>query len=74
MLLTRTPRVVLVTRTSEYDGLLARHATREQARFFLETRGQCLDEVEARHRATAPSRGHVARWRTPYPRTGVRVA
>lgn len=44
------PRVVLVTRSSEYQGLLARHATREQARFFLTSRGQSLDEVEARHR------------------------
>ena len=44
------PRVVLVTRTSEYEALLARHGTREQARFFLETRGQSIDDVEARHR------------------------
>ncbi len=60
MLLTRTPRVVLVTRTTEYDGLLARHATREQARFFLETRGQCIDEVQARHRAFECARRRVA--------------
>lgn len=43
------PRAVFVTRRSEYDHLLARHATREQARFFLESRGQSLVEVEARH-------------------------
>jgi hypothetical protein len=29
--------------------LLARHSTREQARFFLEQRGRSLAEVEARH-------------------------
>ena len=45
------PRVVLVTRRTEYEGLLARHATREQARFFLAARGQALDEVEVRHDA-----------------------
>lgn len=59
MLLTRTPRVVLVTRTTEYDGLLARHATAKQARFFLETRGQSIDEVEARHRAFEMARRSV---------------
>lgn len=47
---TLAPRVVLVTRSTELDGLLARHATREQARFFLETRGQSIFEVEERHR------------------------
>ena len=44
------PRVVLVTRATDYESLLARHGTREQARFFLETRGQHIDEVEERHR------------------------
>jgi len=46
---TSVPRVVLVTRATDYELLLARHGTREQARFFLETRGQSLDEVAARH-------------------------
>ncbi len=44
------PRAVFVIRETEYEHLLARHATREQARFFLKTRGQSLEEVEARHR------------------------
>lgn len=44
-----SPRAVFVTRETDYELLLARHATREQARFFLETRGQRLAEVEARH-------------------------
>ncbi len=46
-----TRRVVLVTRRSEYARLLERHATREQARFFLEMRGQSIGDVEARDRA-----------------------
>ena len=45
-----TPRAVFVTRESDYEQLLARHATQGQARFFLETRGQSLDVLEARHR------------------------
>lgn len=43
------PRVVLVTRQSEYEALLAAHATRGQAEFFLATRGQRIEEIEARH-------------------------
>ena len=39
------PRVVVVTRQTEYAALLARHGTREQARFFLATRGRALEEV-----------------------------
>jgi NAD kinase len=46
---TVSPRAVVVTRPTEYEALLARHATREQARFFLEQRGRSLPEVEARH-------------------------
>lgn len=44
-----TPRAVFVVRETDYEALLARHATRGQARFFLESRGQSLAEVEARH-------------------------
>ncbi len=44
------PRVVVVTRATDYESLLARHGTREAARFFLGTRGQSIDDVEARHR------------------------
>ncbi len=47
---TGSPRVVLVTRRSEYEELIARHATRGQAAFFLESRDQQIDEVETRHR------------------------
>jgi len=42
------PRAVFVTRESDYQALLARHATREQARFFLERRGQSLEALERR--------------------------
>lgn len=43
------PRVVVVTRPSEYEELLVRHGTREQARFFLQQRDQNIDEVQGRH-------------------------
>lgn len=44
-----TPRAVVVTRATEYEGLLARHGTREQARYFLAGRGQALEPIEERH-------------------------
>ncbi len=63
------PRAVLVERPSEYDELLARHATHEQVRFFLERRERSLEEVLERHAAHA--RDHRAvlgavppEWRT----------
>ncbi len=43
------PRVVVVTRPSDLDQLLLRHGTRAQARFFLESRGQKLEDIVARH-------------------------
>jgi NAD kinase len=62
------PRVVVVTRPTEYEALLARHGTREQARFFLARREQGIDEVEARHRRfeavlARVSQGIPVRWR-----------
>lgn len=54
------PRVVLVTRRSEYDGLLARHATRAQAAFFLAARGQSIEEVEERHHGLERARARVS--------------
>ena len=44
------PRCVVVERPTEYQELLLRHGTREQVRFFVEQRGQSLEDVEARHR------------------------
>jgi NAD kinase len=41
------PRVVVVTRQTEYAALIARHGTREQARFFLATRGRAIEDLEA---------------------------
>lgn len=43
------PRVVFVVRETDFELLVARHATREQSRFFLESRGQNLAMVEAMH-------------------------
>jgi NAD kinase len=45
----KLPRVVTVTRESDYQLLLARHATHGQAEFFLKTRGQSIDELQERH-------------------------
>lgn len=63
-----TPRVVLVRRPTEYEQLIARHATHGQAAFFLETRGETIEPVEQRHRAFEQARALVlgaipARWR-----------
>ena len=46
---TNSPRAVFAVRETDYELLIARHATRDQARFYLETRGQKLEPVEARH-------------------------
>ena len=43
------PRVVFVVRETDYELLLARHATRQQAGFFLKSRGQDLAGTEAAH-------------------------
>lgn len=44
-----THRAVFVTRETDYEQLLARHATVGQARFFLESRGQRIEEIGERH-------------------------
>ena len=43
------PRCVLVERATEYQQLLARHGTREQAGFFLAQRGRSIEEPVQRH-------------------------
>ncbi len=63
------PRAVLVERPTQFRVLLARHGTREQARFFLERRGVAIAEVEARHLAYEETRARVLAavprdWRT----------
>ncbi|MDR7276334.1 hypothetical protein [Catenuloplanes atrovinosus] len=73
-----SPRVVIVSRRSELDELLARHGTRGAAAFFLRERGRDLAEVAARHDALAAAltavgaaipadwrRGHVERTDLP---------
>ena len=47
------PRVVVVSRRSERDELIARHGTRAAAAFYLRERGRDLTQVEARHAALA---------------------
>ena len=54
-----TPRVVLVTRRTEYDELIARHGTRGQADSFLRSREQSLDVLLARHHALDAARHAV---------------
>ncbi len=44
-----TPRVVLVTRPTEYEQLISAHGTHGQAAFFLAQRGQEIDAVVVRH-------------------------
>jgi NAD kinase len=65
---TLTPRVVFVVRETDYERLIAHHATRDQARFFLQSRGQRIETLEARHHvfhaALAQARAAVpADWR-----------
>jgi NAD kinase len=62
------PRVVVVTRSTPYEALLERHATRGQAKFFLETRGEDIDVVEEAHRRFEHALGCVlqsvpSKWR-----------
>lgn len=57
---TLVPRVVVATRPTEYTALLARHGTREQARFFLESRGRTMDEVVARDEAQRDALATIA--------------
>jgi len=72
---TLTPRVVLVTRESDFEWLLAHHATRGQTAFFLEQRGQKLAQVEARHERLKQALFNVraavpADWRTAHVKRG----
>jgi NAD kinase len=53
------PRVVVVTRASEYERLLAEHGTRGQAEFFLRSRGRDIGEVEGRHQRFVTARDKV---------------
>ncbi|MCX4469066.1 inorganic polyphosphate/ATP-NAD kinase [Micromonospora sp. MW-13] len=65
---TLTPRVVVVSRRSELDELLALHGTRAAAQWYLRARGRDLAEVVDRHEAlqaalTAVAAAVPADWR-----------
>jgi NAD kinase len=49
--MTLAPRVVVVSRRSELDELLARHGTRGAAAYFLRQRGRDMSDVDVRHKA-----------------------
>ena len=53
-------RIVVVSRPTEYASLLARHGTREQARFFLESRGRSIDESVSRDEAQRAALATIA--------------
>ncbi|HEU0098931.1 MAG TPA: hypothetical protein VFQ67_09175 [Allosphingosinicella sp.] len=57
-------RAVFVVRETDFESLLVRHGTREQARFYLETRGQDIKTVERRHERFAAAL-HEARAAVP---------
>ena len=64
------PRMVLITRETDYEMLVARHATRGQTEFFLRARRQTVNESEQRHLALQAA---LAELRAGIPR-GWRVA
>lgn len=43
------PRCVLIERPTEYQELIARHGTHDQAAFFLAQRGQRIEDLRRRH-------------------------
>lgn len=57
----KAPRAVIVTRPTEYQTLLQRHATLGQVRFTLESRGQSLEELLGRHRQVEAALREVER-------------
>ncbi len=63
------PRAVVVTRQPDFDRLLAAHATKGQAEFFLRQRGQTMKTVAARKERQAVAVAAAKRavpddWRT----------
>jgi NAD kinase len=63
-----SPRVIVVTRPTEYEQLLATHGTHGQAAFFLRARNQDIDEAFERHQRLQEARRLVlasvpAAWR-----------
>ncbi len=54
-------RAVVVTRQTEFDRLLASHATRGQTEFFLESRGQSLATLDKQNKRQLAAEGQVKR-------------
>ena len=52
--------MVVVSRVTEYEQLLAEHGTREQAAFYLRTRGRDIEDVTDRHARMMAARSEVA--------------
>ncbi|GAB3672301.1 NAD(+)/NADH kinase [Actinocorallia lasiicapitis] len=53
------PRVVVVRRRTEFEELVARHGTRQQAAYYLKGRGREIEEVVAPHEAVGRAVGEV---------------
>ena len=53
------PRAVVVVRSTQYGELIERHATHGQATFFLNTRGEQIEPIEAAHRRFEEALGFV---------------
>ncbi len=53
------PRVVVVTRATAYQQMVAQHGTPQQASFFLKTRGQQVDAVVGAHERFEHARQRV---------------
>lgn len=62
-------KIVVITRKTALEELLERHSSREQARFYIESRGASFSEYEAAHNAYQAA---VASLKADLPR-GVRV-
>ena len=58
---TLAPGTVLVSHETDFELLIARHATRDQIRFFLKTRGQ--DIVNSQFRVAGGCPRWCRRWR-----------
>lgn len=59
--MSRLPRVVVVTRPTEFELLVAEHGTVAQAEFFVAIRGRDLTDLERRHECLVAARGEVMR-------------
>lgn len=58
--MTLSPRAVVVSRSTELESLIAHHGTRQQAYFFLRSRGREPDELVAADEVQRVAMQHVA--------------